>query len=675
MQSELINSSFNWHVYCLIIQSILAIFIPNLGDQSMTIQQKFFYSVASVILLFSLLLAALTGINTANVSRENIDKQITLQQTHILDVLDTTDTLMAARVQNSMRLLKQMANELGVPASRDSVTVNGVAATNIYIGEVGQGNNFDLVDGLTTIMDGTATIFSKTQGDYIRIATNVINNNQRAIGTKLSPTGKAAQNINKGLAYYGEVDILGNPFLTGYEPMKNASGDVIGIWYVGYSADLDVVGHAIESSKILNNGFIALFDAKDNLRTHSSHLSTEAVQAALANTDDWQLRRVNFDKWGYSFIIATDQNEISGSILNSVISAAIKQLLAGLFILITVYFLLKNIVGKRIEQYIVTIGEVAHGKSDLSVRFSEIDKDEFGNMAVELNRLFKKVQNTIADVQSSSNLLIEKTQALTALATSTQISVQHVSQEVTAISSSATLLEEKAEAVETNTTKADEAAISADRETSLSVETLNRTIIDIKAQADKTQSSVLVIEDLARSSEEISGVMEVIRNIADQTNLLALNAAIEAARAGEQGRGFAVVADEVRSLASRTQKSTEEIRNMIEKLQLGSKEASSAMAANKASALDTVDSTSKTGAVLQKALCAVGEIQTLNKATATMASQQRAVSMEIKKGITAVNGMSQDNATSASQIKIMSDELASIANLMRKKLSGYNKAS
>ncbi|MGK0304726.1 MAG: methyl-accepting chemotaxis protein [Gammaproteobacteria bacterium] len=641
------------------------------GDNIMTIQQKFFYSVASVILFFAVFLASISGIERAAETQENVNDQIVKQQTHIIDVLETTDALMAARVQNSMRLLMKMGAELGPPRMEGMVNVNSVSANNIYMGDKAQGNNFDLVDGLTNIMDGTATIFSKTGVDFIRISTNVIKENKRAIGTKLSPTGKAIDKINQGQAYYGQVDILGNPYLTGYAPLKDASGSTIGIWYVGYSADLASTLHTIEGSRILKNGFIALIDTKNNIRSHSGHMSTAQISQAMENTADWDITQVEFKKWGYKVILGADANEVSGIIFSSVLWAVSKQIFAGLVILITVFVMLKKIVGQRIEDYIKSIDDIATGSSDLRFRFSEKQNDEFGRMGKGLNKLFSKLQNTIEDVQKTADILISKAVALNKLANSTQISVNRLTSEVSIVTNSASVLAEKALAVEENINKADKAAASADKETNLSVQTLTTTIIDIKSQADKTESSVLVIEELARSSQAISGVMEVIRNIAEQTNLLALNAAIEAARAGEQGRGFAVVADEVRTLASRTQKSTEEIRIMIEKLQAGSKEASSAMAANKMSALETVESTSRTGEVLQQALAAVDEIKVLNSATSIMASQQKEVSMEIKQRIDGVNLISLENSTSASNMKLMCDELSTLANDMQDKLAGY----
>ena len=638
----------------------------------MKLQQKFFYSVTSVIAVMAIGMAVLSAVKTASYTEQKIDTEIEQQTKHIVDVLNTTDEIMASRVQNSMRLLKKMGAEMGAATQQGSVVVNGVTANNIVMGNATIGNNFTLVDGLTEIMDGTATIFSKTGADYIRISTNVIKNDKRAIGTKLSPSGKAIKQINKGQAYYGEVDILGSPYLTGYAPLTNASGETIGIWYVGYSANLASIIETIAESRILENGFIALQDEKGNFVAVSDNISAQEAGTAVANADTWDIKELNYDKWGYKIILAANKAEVSAITTQSVIGAIVQELIAGLLVLATIYYLLQNIVGKRINEYLSSINNIASGNSDLSVRFDESTSDEFGDMAKGLNRLFSKVQDTVDDVKSTANELIEKTLSLNEIAATTQTSVQKLSEEMSVMANAASQLEEKASAVEENTNKANDAAMNAGQETDLSVSTLNQTIVDIKTQATNTESSVSVIEELAKSSEEISGVMEVIRNIAEQTNLLALNAAIEAARAGEQGRGFAVVADEVRSLASRTQSSTEEIRTMIEKLQAGSKEASNAMASNKISALETVESTTNTGDVLQKALLAVDQIKSLNSATATMASQQRQVSVEIKKGVDEVNEISNINNTSANNMKSMCNEMTSLVNQMRDKLNSYS---
>ncbi len=638
----------------------------------MKLQQKFFYSVASVIALTAIVGASINAINSAQDIKKQVHHEIEQKKSHIVNVLDTTDIIMAQRVQNSMRLLKKMSSELGVPSYQGTLELNGVTANNLAFGKSKVGNEFTLVDSLTDIMDGTATIFSKTGNDYIRISTNVIKNGKRAIGTKLSPTGKAIEQIKKGEAYYGEVDILGSPYLTGYAPLRDSLGETIGIYYVGYSANLGAITSTIQETRILDKGFFALQDSKGNVIAHSSHLSSTDVNDALDEKGNWTITALNYDKWGYTLIAAVSDDDITSLTTSSVLASIMQQLISGLFILGVVYFLIKHIVGKRINEYLTSVNKIANGSSDLSVRFDASGSDEFGQMANGLNRLFARVQSTIDDVRTTADALIDKTMNLNGMASNTQDSVKRLSDHMGLMATSASQLEEKAVAVEENTNKANDAAMSADKETHLSVSTLNQTITDIKVQANNTESSVAVIEDLAKSSEEISGVMDVIRNIAEQTNLLALNAAIEAARAGEQGRGFAVVADEVRSLASRTQASTEEIRTMIEKLQAGSKEASNAMAANKTSALETVESTTKTGQVLQQALSAVDQIKSLNSATASMASQQKQVSFDIKRGVDEVNTISTDNHNSANNMKFMCEEMTTLANQMRDKLNAYS---
>jgi hypothetical protein len=139
------------------------------------------------------------------------------------------------KVKASMALLKSKAEKLGPAKIEGTDTVTGKTVPAVYFGSAKMNNNFDLVDEVVKEAGGTATIFVKSGDEFVRVATNVKKDDgSRAIGTILDPAGKAIQAINKNEAFYGEVTILGKPYITGYEPMHDAAGGVIGIYYVGY---------------------------------------------------------------------------------------------------------------------------------------------------------------------------------------------------------------------------------------------------------------------------------------------------------------------------------------------------------------------------------------------------------------------------------------------------------
>jgi hypothetical protein len=140
-----------------------------------------------------------------------------------------------AKVKTAMELLRSMADKLGPPKTEGTAIVAGKEVPAIYFGSTKMNNNFDLVDEVVKKAGGTATIFVKSGDDYFRVATNVKKDDgSRAIGTVLDPKGKAITSIQKNDAFYGEVDILGKPYVTGYEPIRDPSKGVIGIYYVGY---------------------------------------------------------------------------------------------------------------------------------------------------------------------------------------------------------------------------------------------------------------------------------------------------------------------------------------------------------------------------------------------------------------------------------------------------------
>ena len=141
----------------------------------------------------------------------------------------------AEDVQAAMQLLKSKAATLGAPSVKGEEAVAGKTVPALYFGETKMNNNFVLVDEVQKEMGGTATIFVKSGDEFVRVATNVKKDDgSRAIGTVLDPKGKAIAAIAKGESYFGEVDILGKPYITGYEPIRDASNNVIGVYYVGY---------------------------------------------------------------------------------------------------------------------------------------------------------------------------------------------------------------------------------------------------------------------------------------------------------------------------------------------------------------------------------------------------------------------------------------------------------
>ena len=225
------------------------------------------------------------------------------------------------------------------------------------------------------------------------------------------------------------------------------------------------------------------------------------------------------------------------------------------------------------------------------------------------------------------------------------------------------------EEVSKNASQAASAANDADTQATEGNNVVSQAVTSITSLANEITQATSVINQLEGDVGNISSVLEVIRSVSEQTNLLALNAAIEAARAGEHGRGFAVVADEVRTLASRTQSSTDEIQTMIEKLQSGAQKAVDAMTASHKMTEDSVKQASNSGIALGAITQSVATISDMNSQIATAVTQQSVVVEGINQSIVTINGISEEGVKVADETSRASSNLDQLANNLKLSIS------
>lgn len=349
------------------------------------------------------------------------------------------------------------------------------------------------------------------------------------------------------------------------------------------------------------------------------------------------------------------------------VGIGIVLLLAGLG---AAWWLARDLVGP-LRSTVLRLNDIASGEGNLTHRLPVEGKDELADLAVSFNAFVATIQDLVKQVAAATAQLAAASEQLSATSLETTQEVRRQQSETDQV---ATAMNEMTATVQDVARSASEAARSAqqtDEQASAGKDVVRLTIDSIQSLATEVEDAAGVIQRLSSHSEEIGKVLDVIRGIAEQTNLLALNAAIEAARAGEQGRGFAVVADEVRTLASRTQASTQEIQGMIEGLQGNAGKAVEAMEKGRVQARDSVEQAGRAGESLDAITAAVTNISDMNTQIASAAEEQTAVAEEINRNVANIGQSVDETARGSEQISRASEELARLAAELQNKVGQF----
>ena len=330
-------------------------------------------------------------------------------------------------------------------------------------------------------------------------------------------------------------------------------------------------------------------------------------------------------------------------------------------VVVIVYILFLRMIRRRLADLANKFNDVSTGDGDLQRRINVKGNDGIDVLGRIFNGFIEKLQGIMSQVMSDSSNLVDVASHLNTISASSNQSAMQQQAQIEQVATAMNEMSATATEVATNARLAADSAQSAEQDVNSGMDVVSETVSSINSLASEVERANEVIRTLQSDSEEIGTVLDVIKGIAEQTNLLALNAAIEAARAGEQGRGFAVVADEVRTLASRTQESTEEIQKMIERLQSGANDAVDVMEESHIQARNSVDQASKTGDALRKITSAVNTINQMNLQISNAAEQQTAVAHEIDVSLNQINQASHESVSNAGEASQESENLSQLA--------------
>lgn len=417
----------------------------------------------------------------------------------------------------------------------------------------------------------------------------------------------------------------------------------------------ELIKHYAEMKKISlgENGLMDNYIASLKLKKQNQEEFTK-LNAQLSGT----LTSLN------TISLATEKyaDDTKNSAENTVVGSRTILIAVGIISLIASFFIatwITQSIRKPLQEIVSVVTQVAAG--DLTQKFKSHNRDEFGDLATDLDKLVFNLRNIVVELTNTSNQLSATADQTSAASRNSLTNINAQKMQTDMIAAAVEEMSLTVDEVARNATSTLKEVETAYTKVTQGEKVLQENIGSITSLARDIETSAEVIEKLNERSNDIGSVLDVIRSVAEQTNLLALNAAIEAARAGEQGRGFAVVADEVRTLASRAQQSTTEIQAMIQQLQTGASHAVETMTNCRHQAQSRVESIAGAGKVLTSIAATVTTIKDMSYQIAAASEEQSSTTKEQNRNILAIVDAAELTAQAASENQAASEHLATMA--------------